>query len=221
MLNLSYCSQAKFHVIYFVLYCLFQGDLHAETFFTKYAETVSTLMSGSDYLRNVDNDYAIDEVTENVHDLSQVFTGAFYDIMVDIFEDKMDLSMYNPAVTLYQTGEHMMEVLLRCVLDQPKDEPDLIDFANGLMAAEQNEKYKEIMKKHFDRRKLFDPSAKPKPVVPAGEKSATEKERKVKCGNQDNVEKVLATEKKEWSIQHIIVGMHIRNEWLQYCTRGK
>ncbi len=176
---------------------MFQGDLHTDTFFTKCAEMAGETLQGRDCLRNADNDYAVDEVTEEVHDLSQIFTGAFYDILVDIFEDKMDLSMYNPAVTLYQTGEHMMEVLLRCVLDQPKDEPDLVDFANGLMAAERNEKYKEIMKKHFDRRKLFDPSAKPKPVAAAGEKSATAKERKVQCGNKDEVEKILATEKKE------------------------
>lgn len=64
-----------------------KGNLRRSSFLTETAESLSQAIGlGSHGIRNAFNDFTLDGVACEVHDLSRVFTGALYDIFVEAFE---------------------------------------------------------------------------------------------------------------------------------------
>ena len=63
-------------------------------------------------LRNADNNLKLSQVSNEVHAISQVFTGAVYDILADIFEDYRKLDEYDPAETLFRIGKHVTALVI-------------------------------------------------------------------------------------------------------------
>ena len=65
-----------------------KANLHAKTFFPAVAEQFGEALYGRRTgLRNADNDLKLSQVSTQVHEISQVFTGAIYDILADFFDD--------------------------------------------------------------------------------------------------------------------------------------
>ena len=64
---------------------LTKANLHDKTFLSDLAEDFGLALAGLNGLRNADNDLKLSEAGKEVHAISQVFTGAIYDILADIF----------------------------------------------------------------------------------------------------------------------------------------
>src|SRR3989441_12365694 len=62
-----------------------KANLHNKTFLADLAEEFGLALGQPMGLRNADNDLKLGQVGNEVHALSQVFTGAMYDIVADIF----------------------------------------------------------------------------------------------------------------------------------------
>ncbi len=142
-----------------------KGDLHSPTFFMRIGEQMGNALGFKMGLRNADNNLRIDQVTEEIHDLSRVFTGAFFDILVEMFEQEVNLNKYDPAETLFRVGKYMSALVLMAFLNGPKRDAKFRDIAKAMMDVEKDNSRKNMFKKHFDKRKIFDWSAKPKPYA--------------------------------------------------------
>ena len=175
-----------------------RGDLHCSNFLNQLGEQMGLGLLGTVGVRNLDANVAMDEVTEEEHDLSTVFTGAVYDAFVDIFERDIDLDRYDPAYTLYLTGKHFCEIVAAGFANATQKDLTFKGVALKIMEAEKNEKNRAILKAEFDKRKIFDPNAKPKPMpkpqeAPAegeSEETATAGVVTGRCGTMD--EKAMA-----------------------------
>ena len=141
-----------------------RGDLHSSNFLYRIGEEMGLELLGEVGVRDLDVDVAIDEVTEEEHDLSRVFTGAIYDALVEIFEKDLNWARYDPAYTLYLTGKHMCEIVAAGFANASQKDLSIKGIATKIMEAERDPENRAILKKEFDRRKIFDPNAKPKPM---------------------------------------------------------
>src|SRR5207247_9912371 len=62
-----------------------KANLHDKSFLPDLAEQFGEALGKPNGLRNADNDLKLSQVGTEVHAISQVFTGAVYDILADIF----------------------------------------------------------------------------------------------------------------------------------------
>ncbi len=65
---------------------MFAGDLHDKSFLAHVGEEYGSGLGRDFGLRDMDEDLKISDVSAESHDLSRVFSGAIYDILVHIFE---------------------------------------------------------------------------------------------------------------------------------------
>jgi hypothetical protein len=128
-----------------------RADLHSKSFFSVIAEEFGEA-SGRNGLRNADNDLTMDEVGEEVHDASQVFTGAFYDILADIFDDERNPDIRDDAETLFRVGEHMTDLVVESFLRGPPQNATFKDVAEKMIYLEKKNKWKSFIRHHFQRR---------------------------------------------------------------------
>src|SRR5204862_4318185 len=89
-----------------------RANLHDKTFLSDLAEEFGLALGRPNGLRNADNDLKLSQVGNEVHDLSQVFTGAIYDILADIFAFERKPAVRDDAVTLYLTAQYLLSLLL-------------------------------------------------------------------------------------------------------------
>lgn len=133
-----------------------KGDLHAKSFFPAVAEQFGEALYGrTTGLRNADNDLKLSEVSTEVHELSQVFTGAFYDILADIFEDYHKPDQYDQAETLFRVGKHMTSLVILSLLQGPAQNATYKDIAEKMIEIEPVEKWKEFIRNQFAHREVF------------------------------------------------------------------
>jgi hypothetical protein len=133
-----------------------KANLHNKTFFPAIAEQFGEALYGHSFgLRNADNDLKLSETTEEVHDISQVFTGAVYDILSDMFEDHLDMDMYDPAETLFRIGRHIASILITAILKGPKKNVTYKDVANIMLTLESNKTWKNFIKTRFSEREII------------------------------------------------------------------
>lgn len=133
-----------------------KGNLHNRTFFTIIAEQMGqNIYKKAVGLRNVDNNITLENVDNEVHAMSLVFTGAMYDILSDMFEYHKDLEKYDPAETLYRVGQHLLELLLLTINKVQPINTTYLDMANTMIEVEKDPKFKEIIKESFTARKIF------------------------------------------------------------------
>ncbi len=132
-----------------------KGNLHNESFFTAFAEQYGKVKYGrSTGLRNCDNDLKLSEVEnkEDAHELSQVFTGAVYDILVDIFEDYHKPDLYDPAETLFRIGKHMTDLIILSIVHGPTNDATFKNIAEQMIKEEPENNWKAIIKRRFTER---------------------------------------------------------------------
>ncbi len=133
-----------------------KGDLHAKGFFPAVAEQFGEALHGrTTGLRNADNDLKLSEVSTQVHQISQVFTGAFYDILADIFEDYHKPDQYDQAETLFRVGKHMTALIILALLEGPEVNATYKDIAEKMIEIEPEAKWKEFIHAQFARREVF------------------------------------------------------------------
>jgi len=133
-----------------------KANLHNKTFFPVIAEQFGeALYSHSLGLRNADNDLKLSEVTDDVHDISQVFTGAIYDILSDMFEDHLDMNLYDPAETLFRIGRHIASIVITAIINGPEKNATFKDIAKNMIEFESGEKWKDFIVKRFTEREIL------------------------------------------------------------------
>lgn len=110
-----------------------KGDLHDKSFLSDLAEQFGLALGRPNGLRNADNDLTLAQVGTQVHSLSQVFTGAVYDILADIYGFERRTSIKDDAATLYQTAQYVCGLVLRGIIAAPGTGATFADVANRML----------------------------------------------------------------------------------------
>ena len=135
-----------------------KGDLLAKKFFSSVGEQFSEHAYGHPMgLRNADNDWRLDQVSDEIYELSQVFTGAFYDILGEIFEIRQNSEEVDDVHVLWEVGQYMTDTLLGALLKGPAENATFADIANLMIRHERNKEYQIIIKQHFTMRRIIGP----------------------------------------------------------------
>jgi hypothetical protein len=130
-----------------------KANLHKKTFFSAFAEEFGEALGrGRKGLRSADNDLTMHDVTDEVHDKSQVFTGAFYDILADLFDDLRNPNLRDDADILLRVGEHMADIFLEALLRGPPQNATFKDIVDKMISLEKKTKWKSVIRYHFERR---------------------------------------------------------------------
>jgi hypothetical protein len=110
-----------------------KANLHDKTFLADMAEEFGLALGRPNGLRNADNDLTLAQVGTEVHAISQVFTGAIYDIMADIFAFRRQPGRKDDAQVLYETGQYMMSLVLRAIIAAPNAAATFAAVANQML----------------------------------------------------------------------------------------
>ena len=110
-----------------------KADLHDKTFLADLAEQFGLALGKPNGLRNADNDFKLSEVGTEVHAISQVFTGAIYDILADIFTFERDPVQRDDAAVLYAVGQYVCSLVLRAIRQAPATAATYAHVANLML----------------------------------------------------------------------------------------
>jgi hypothetical protein len=110
-----------------------KSNLHNKTFLADLAEEFGLALGLPMGLRNADNDLKLSDVTNEVHALSQVFTGALYDVLADIFAFERRPALVDDAVTLHSVATYLQSLLLRAIVASPATAATFADIANQML----------------------------------------------------------------------------------------
>jgi hypothetical protein len=111
-----------------------KGDLHNKTFLSDVAEEFGLALGRDNGLRNADNDKRMSDVTNEVHDLSQVFTGGIYDVLADIFAFERRVDFEDEAATLLRVGRDLFRLVLRAIMAAPAFNASFADVVNKMLS---------------------------------------------------------------------------------------
>lgn len=112
-----------------------KGNLHAKNFLAAVAERFGNAIGRPYGLRNADNDLKLSEVSNQVHDLSKVFTGAIYDILADIFafERRRQFRTKPLTLILFEVSRRLCKLLLDALIEAPAVGATYTDVANKML----------------------------------------------------------------------------------------
>ncbi len=91
-----------------------KANLHDRNFLAALAEQFGSVLGFPQGLRNADNDLKLSQVSNEVHAISQVFTGGMYDVMADIFsfEKNQQAATKEPARVLLEVASKLCKLLV-------------------------------------------------------------------------------------------------------------
>jgi len=110
-----------------------KANLYDKTCLADLAEECGLALGKPNGLRNADNDFTLSEVGNEVHAISQVFTGAIYDILADIFAFERKPAKRDDAVVLYEVGQYLCSLLLRAIVQAPAAAATYAHVANNML----------------------------------------------------------------------------------------
>jgi|RhiMetdeSRZDD1v2_1073273.scaffolds.fasta_scaffold69582_4 hypothetical protein len=110
-----------------------KANLHDKTFLADLAEEFGLALGRPNGLRNADNDFKLSEVGTEVHAISQVFTGAIYDILADIFVFERNPAQKDDAALLYSVGQYVCSLVLRAINQAPATAATFAHVANQML----------------------------------------------------------------------------------------
>ncbi|MES2128883.1 MAG: hypothetical protein V4463_16560 [Pseudomonadota bacterium] len=199
-----------------------KARLHDKTFLADIAEQFGLALGRSNGLRNADNDLTLSDAGTEVHAISQVFTGAVYDILADMFAFERNPGTLDDAALLHRTGDYVRSLVLRALLAAPDSEANFADVANAMLAIAAADgkpvDYRNFIRNRFAVREVL---AATTPLsedhvagvaLPAGVQDApgAVQDRRACCGTMNlaeyfNVERILAGEAEAlaaWCASH-------------------
>lgn len=150
-----------------------KADLHQKNILSDVAEQFgASLLGRSNGLRNADNNLTLDDVSNQVHAISQVFTGAFYDILADAFTASRDPRNVDDSIVLHSIGKKMATLVLKAIKAAPATNATFADVANEMIDVAQASptefpNYDVFIDKHFSVRRVLGSSAVAGPVAGA------------------------------------------------------
>ena len=110
-----------------------KANLHDKTFLADIAEQFGLALGRPNGLRNADTDFTLDEAGEQVHAISQVFTGAIYDILADIFDAERSPGLTDDAALLHRTGATLCGMVIRALIAAPERAASFADVAAAML----------------------------------------------------------------------------------------
>ncbi|MDN4053455.1 hypothetical protein QPK32_10225 [Massilia sp. YIM B02763] len=208
-----------------------KAHLHDKTFLADIAEQFGLALGSTTGLRNADNDLTLSQAGTEVHALSQVFTGAVYDILADAFAFERHPELEDCAGVLHRTAGWLRGLVLRALVAAPDTAATYADVANEMLrlAAEDGkpQAYQGFIRDRFAEREVLDvaaPDARtPSVPAPAGggaparrfaplvcDAPGARQDRRACCGTMNlaeyyHVERLLDREAQalaRWCLEH-------------------
>jgi hypothetical protein len=188
-----------------------KAHLHDKTFLADIAEQFGLALGSTTGLRNADNDLTLSQAGTEVHAISQVFTGAVYDILADVFALERDPALEDCASVLHRVAGWLRGLVLRALMAAPDTPATCADVANErLRLAFEDGKPQAVVnaiRDRFAQREVFDVPAGITGDHPAGLRLAplvtdapgARQDRRACCGTMNlaeyyDVERVLQAE---------------------------
>ncbi len=134
-----------------------KANLHAKNFLAALAEQFGTALGLTMGLRNADNDLKLSEVSNEVHDISKVFTGGIYDVLADIYayEKRLQARVRGPGQVLLEVGQYLLGLVLQAIVDAPDVGATYADVVNNMLAISQSQGKPAIYRTFIRRRFAF------------------------------------------------------------------
>lgn len=116
---------------------LTKANLHDKNFLAALAEQFGSALGLPQGLRNADNDLKLSQVSNEVHAISQVFTGGIYDVLADIFafEKQRQAAVKDPAQVLLEVGSHVCKLLIMAIETAPGTGATYAHVVNRMLVA--------------------------------------------------------------------------------------
>jgi len=114
---------------------LTKANPHDKSFLPELAEEFGKALGMPAGLRNADNDLKLSEVGNEVHAISQVFTGAIYDVLADVylFETARQRRTKDPAIVLIEVAQRLCKLLFDAIVAAPATGARYVDVANKML----------------------------------------------------------------------------------------
>jgi hypothetical protein len=110
-----------------------KAHLHDKTFLADIAEQFGLALGSTTGLRNADNDLTLSQAGTEVHAISQVFTGAVYDILADVFAVERNPALEDCASVLHRVAGWLRGLVLRALIAAPDTGATFADVANEML----------------------------------------------------------------------------------------
>ena len=110
-----------------------KARLHDKTFLADIAEQFGLALGGTTGLRNADNDLTLSQAGTQVHAISQVFTGAVYDILADLFALERNPAFEDDAAVLHRVAAWLRGLVLRALVAAPDIAATYADVVNEML----------------------------------------------------------------------------------------
>ncbi|MEJ7806791.1 MAG: hypothetical protein WKG03_12840 [Telluria sp.] len=110
-----------------------KARLHDKTFLADIAEEFGLALGRCNGLRNADNDITLSQAGTQVHAISQVFTGAVYDILADLFAFERNPGLRDCAAVLHEVGAYLRGLVLRAMIAAPAHAATYADVVNAML----------------------------------------------------------------------------------------
>lgn len=129
-----------------------KSDLHNKTILAALAEEFGQGLGRTSGLRNADNNLKLSDVTNEVHDISKVFTGGVYDVLADLFTARRQPRYRDDAEVLYEVGKYLAGLTIRAIMDAPASEATFADVAGNMITIAEHDEQADcasFVRKHF------------------------------------------------------------------------
>jgi len=137
-----------------------KAHLHDKTFLADIAEQFGLALGSTNGLRNADNDLTLTQAGTEVHAISQVFTGAVYDILADIFAHERKPELEDCAGVLHRVAAWLRGLVLRALVAAPDIAATYADVANEMLRLCQEDgqpaAYTGFIRDRFAQREVLD-----------------------------------------------------------------
>jgi hypothetical protein len=143
------------------LVALTRANLHAKNFLAAVAEQFGSALGRPSGLRNADNNLRLSQVSNQVHQLSQVFTGAIYDILADIyaFELRRKGGRQEPTQILFEVAQDLRKLVLDAIIAAPASGATFTHVANRMLKKSATRKdppiYRTFIRNRFQVREVL------------------------------------------------------------------
>jgi hypothetical protein len=188
-----------------------KAHLHDKTYLSDIAEQFGMALGGTTGLRNADNDLTLSKAGTQVHAISQVFTGAMYDVLADMFAYERNPAFDDCAAVLHRVAAYLRGLLLRALIAAPDSAASYVDVVNEMLRIVQEDgkpaAYAGFIRNQFARRDVIEqPGEAAASQPPAGplapkvcDKPGARQDRRACCGTMNlaeyhRVDRVLDSE---------------------------
>ena len=136
-----------------------QGDLNQSNSLTRIGEAFAALVGTGTGIRDTFNDKKVSDTSDEVHERSEVFSGAAYKIFLTVYSRLASERGIGRAEALTKAGEIMGSFLARSTDYTPENKMTLEDVAKAYLKVDKEffgGQYHAMLVDEFIRREIFD-----------------------------------------------------------------